>query len=55
MSSNPERFPDPETQVFEAYFGDRFHEVDALGHVNNTVSAGRHAVCRRENDQLISR
>lgn len=52
MSSDPGRLPDPETQVFEAFFRVRFHEVDALGHVNNAAylnyleqAAIDHATC----------
>jgi acyl-CoA thioester hydrolase len=29
--------PDPEVAAFEAYFRVRFHEADALGHVNNAA------------------
>ena len=37
MSSDPEPLPDLPTQLFETYFRVRFHEVDALGHVNNAA------------------
>src|SRR5688500_14715609 len=37
MRPDPGLLPDPELPAFEAYFRVRFHEVDALGHVNNAV------------------
>jgi acyl-CoA thioester hydrolase len=33
----PRSFPDPEVPAFETFFRVRFHEVDALGHVNNAA------------------
>jgi acyl-CoA thioester hydrolase len=33
----PRSLPGPELPAFEAYFRVRFHEVDALGHVNNAA------------------
>ncbi len=35
MSGGPGQPPDANTPLFETYFRVRFHEVDALGHVNN--------------------
>ena len=37
MRSDPGAVPDPATQLFETCFRVRFHEVDALGHVNNAA------------------
>jgi acyl-CoA thioester hydrolase len=37
MSLDPGLLPDPELPAFETYFRVRFHEVDALGHVNNAA------------------
>src|SRR3712207_6593200 len=37
MSRDPGAFPDPQFHAFEAFFRVRFHEVDALGHVNNAA------------------
>lgn len=37
MSRDPGSPPDPQFHVFETYFRVRFHEVDALGHVNNAA------------------
>ncbi len=37
MSKDPGPLPDLSTQLFETYFRVRFHEVDALGHVNNAA------------------
>ncbi len=37
MSPDPGSFPDPQIPAFETYFRVRFHEVDALGHVNNAA------------------
>jgi YbgC/YbaW family acyl-CoA thioester hydrolase len=37
MSRDPGSFPDPQFYAFETYFRVRFHEVDALGHVNNAA------------------
>ena len=37
MSRGPGSFPDPQFHAFETYFRVRFHEVDALGHVNNAA------------------
>ena len=37
MSRDPGSLPDPQFHVFETYFRVRFHEVDALGHVNNAA------------------
>jgi YbgC/YbaW family acyl-CoA thioester hydrolase len=33
----PRSGPDPEVPAFETFFRVRFHEVDALGHVNNAA------------------
>lgn len=35
MRTDPGRVPDLDAQLFETSFRVRFHEVDALGHVNN--------------------
>lgn len=37
MKTDPESFPDRDTPMFETFFRVRFHEVDALGHVNNSA------------------
>ncbi len=37
MSHDPGSLPDPQVSAFETYFRVRFHEVDALGHVNNAA------------------
>ena len=37
MNLDPGSLPDGEAPAFEAYFRVRFHEVDALGHVNNAA------------------
>jgi YbgC/YbaW family acyl-CoA thioester hydrolase len=37
MSLDPGSLPDAGAPAFETYFRVRFHEVDALGHVNNAV------------------
>jgi acyl-CoA thioester hydrolase len=37
MSHDPGLIPDPQVPAFETYFRVRFHEVDALGHVNNAA------------------
>lgn len=37
MKADPENFPDAGAQVCEAFIRVRFHEVDALGHVNNAA------------------
>jgi acyl-CoA thioester hydrolase len=37
MSRDPGIFPDPQFHAFETFFRVRFHEVDALGHVNNAA------------------
>src|SRR3712207_7954185 len=37
MSRDPGAFPDPQFHAFEAFFRVRFHEVDALGHLNNAA------------------
>jgi acyl-CoA thioester hydrolase len=37
MSLDPGSLPDAGVQAFETYFRVRFHEVDALGHVNNAA------------------
>ena len=37
MSADPGSFPDPDSPAFETFFRVRFHEVDALGHVNNAA------------------
>ena len=37
MSHDPGSLPGPETQLFKTCFRVRFHEVDALGHVNNAA------------------
>src|SRR5918995_791352 len=37
MSLDPGLLPDPGVPAFETYFRVRFHEVDALGHVNNAA------------------
>ena len=37
MIRDPGANPDPELPAFEAFFRVRFHEVDALGHVNNAA------------------
>jgi YbgC/YbaW family acyl-CoA thioester hydrolase len=37
MSRDPGSFPDRHVQPFETFFRVRFHEVDALGHVNNAA------------------
>src|SRR3954452_5918449 len=37
MSADPGSLPDAGAPAFETYFPVRFHEVDALGHVNNAA------------------
>src|SRR3954466_13253334 len=37
MTLDPGSLPDPGVPAFETYFRVRFHEVDALGHVNNAA------------------
>jgi acyl-CoA thioester hydrolase len=37
MTADPGSLPDPQVSAFETYFRVRFHEVDALGHVNNAA------------------
>jgi YbgC/YbaW family acyl-CoA thioester hydrolase len=37
MSLDPGLLPDPGVPAFETYFRVRFHEIDALGHVNNAA------------------
>ena len=37
MSRDPGTSPDPPFHAFETFFRVRFHEVDALGHVNNAA------------------
>jgi acyl-CoA thioester hydrolase len=37
MSFDPGSLPDPGVPAFETFFRVRFHEVDALGHVNNAA------------------
>jgi YbgC/YbaW family acyl-CoA thioester hydrolase len=37
MTIDPGSIPDPQVPAFETYFRVRFHEVDALGHVNNAA------------------
>jgi acyl-CoA thioester hydrolase len=37
VRNDPGPVPGPETQLFETYVRVRFHEVDALGHVNNAA------------------
>jgi acyl-CoA thioester hydrolase len=37
MTLDPGSFPDPGVPAFETFFRVRFHEVDALGHVNNAA------------------
>jgi YbgC/YbaW family acyl-CoA thioester hydrolase len=37
MSPDPGAIPDADVPAFETFFRVRFHEVDALGHVNNAV------------------
>lgn len=37
MKRDPETLPGPDTPVFETFVRVRFHEVDALGHVNNAA------------------
>jgi YbgC/YbaW family acyl-CoA thioester hydrolase len=37
VSYDPGSIPGPEPQLFETCFRVRFHEVDALGHVNNAA------------------
>jgi acyl-CoA thioester hydrolase len=37
MTLDPGSFPDPGVSAFETFFRIRFHEVDALGHVNNAA------------------
>lgn len=37
MNLDPGSLPDEEVPAFETYFRVRFHEVDALGHVNNAA------------------
>jgi YbgC/YbaW family acyl-CoA thioester hydrolase len=37
MTVDPGSRPDPGVPAFEAFFRVRFHEVDALGHVNNAA------------------
>ena len=37
MSLDPGLIPDPQVPAFETFFRVRFHEVDALGHVNNAA------------------
>lgn len=37
MRLDPGSLPEPGVPAFEAYFRVRFHEVDALGHVNNAA------------------
>ena len=37
MSLDPGSVPDPQVAAFETFFRVRFHEVDALGHVNNAA------------------
>lgn len=37
MRGDPGSLPDPNTPAFETFFRVRFHEVDALGHVNNAA------------------
>jgi YbgC/YbaW family acyl-CoA thioester hydrolase len=37
MTPDPGSFPDPDVPAFETFFRVRFHEVDALGHVNNAA------------------
>jgi acyl-CoA thioester hydrolase len=37
MTEDPGSFPDPRFHAFESFFRVRFHEVDALGHVNNAA------------------
>lgn len=37
MTLDPGSLPDAGVPAFEAYFRVRFHEVDALGHVNNAA------------------
>jgi acyl-CoA thioester hydrolase len=37
MITDPGSIPDPQLPAFETFFRVRFHEVDALGHVNNAA------------------
>jgi YbgC/YbaW family acyl-CoA thioester hydrolase len=37
MTPDPGSLPDPHVPAFETFFRVRFHEVDALGHVNNAA------------------
>ena len=37
MTLDPGSLPDPGVPAFETFFRVRFHEVDALGHVNNAA------------------
>jgi acyl-CoA thioester hydrolase len=37
MTLDPGLLPDPSAPAFETFFRIRFHEVDALGHVNNAA------------------
>src|SRR5215208_7627730 len=37
MSLGPGAIPDADVPTFETFFRVRFHEVDALGHVNNAA------------------
>jgi YbgC/YbaW family acyl-CoA thioester hydrolase len=37
MTLDPGSLPDPGVSAFETFFRVRFHEVDALGHVNNAA------------------
>ena len=37
MTLDPGSLPDPGATAFETFFQVRFHEVDALGHVNNAA------------------
>jgi acyl-CoA thioester hydrolase len=37
MTLDPGSVPDPQDSAFETFFRVRFHEVDALGHVNNAA------------------
>ena len=37
MTLDPGALPDPQVPAFETLFRVRFHEVDALGHVNNAA------------------
>jgi acyl-CoA thioester hydrolase len=37
MSEDPGSFPDQRLPLFETFFRVRFHEIDALGHLNNAA------------------